>query len=271
VTACGAGASQLAVLADGPAEDPAAAAAAVLVLGAGGETAGRAAWRLAALLDAGFLAGAGWDPVTWVLSPPAGHRLIRWDCGRLDGPASEGVHPRRDAPSPVLGPGKCAVVACLRAGQARRGRREDYCRVHVARWDAASQADPLLDERRWRQVAEPLPVPGQVNLRGLAPLVVVEVLYGLQQRAPAARPVHELLPVPAPPCPGTAPVGDSLAGGPARPGRAGPPVTGQLAAGPPRAGVRRPADRDHQGQVGPDRPGSPRLARLHRHQPAVAA
>ncbi len=76
MTARGAGASQLAVLADGPAEDPAAAAAAaaVLVLGAGGETAGRAAWRLAALLDAGFLAGAGWDPVTWVLSPPAAHQ-----------------------------------------------------------------------------------------------------------------------------------------------------------------------------------------------------
>ncbi|HLQ57068.1 MAG TPA: site-specific integrase [Streptosporangiaceae bacterium] len=172
----GTGAGELAVLADGAAEDQ---AAAVLVLGAEGETAGRAAWRLAALLDAGFLAGAGWDPVTWVLSPPAGHRLIRWDCGRLDGPASQDVHPRRDAPSPVLGPGKCAAVACLRAG----GRREAYCRVHAARWDAARQADPLLDERRWRQVAEPLPVLGQVNLRGLAPLAVAEVLYGLQQRA----------------------------------------------------------------------------------------
>lgn len=118
------GASPLAVLADGPAEDP--AAAAVLVLGAGGETAGRAAWRLAALLDAGFLAGAGWDPVTWVLSPPAGHRLIRWDCGRLDGPASQDVH-RRDAPSPVLGPGKCAAGArrtagCTRAGGTRPAR-----------------------------------------------------------------------------------------------------------------------------------------------------
>ena len=53
--------------------------------------------------------------------------------------------------------------------------------MHATRWDAASQADPLLDEQRWRQTAEPLPVPGQVNL--LRPsLVVVGVLYGLQQR-----------------------------------------------------------------------------------------
>ncbi len=181
MTARGNGAGQLAVLAGGPAGDP----AAVLVLGAGGQAAGQAASRLAALLDAGFLAAAGWDPVTRVLAPPAGHRLIRRDCGRLDGPASQDAHARREAPSPVLGPGKCAVVACLRASWVRRGRHEAYCRVHATRWDVASQADPLLDEQKWRQAAEPLPVPGQVNLRGLPPLVVVEVLYGLQQRAAA--------------------------------------------------------------------------------------
>jgi len=181
VTARGTGAGQLAVLAGGPAEDP----AAVLVLGTGGQAAGQAASRLAALLDAGFLAAAGWDPVIWVLAPPAGHRLIRRDCGRLDGPASQDMHARREAPPPVLGPGKCAVVACLRAGQVRPGRQETYCRMHATRWDVASQADPLLDEQRWRRAAEPLPVPGQVNLRGLPPRVVVEVLYGLQQRVAA--------------------------------------------------------------------------------------
>ena len=181
MTARGAGASQLAILADGPAEDQ----AAVLVLGAEGQAAGPAAWRLAALLDAGFLAAAGWDPVTRVLAPPPGHRLIRRDCGRLDIPASRNAHARREAPPPVLGPGKCAVVACLRPSRARRGRHEAYCRVHAPRWEAASQADPLLDEQRWRQAAEPLPVPGQLNLRGLPPLVVVEVLYGVQQRTAA--------------------------------------------------------------------------------------
>ena len=31
---------------------------------------------LAGMLDGAFLAGAGWDPVTRVLSLPAGHRLL---------------------------------------------------------------------------------------------------------------------------------------------------------------------------------------------------
>ena len=174
--------SPLAVRARGPAEG---ASAAVLVFGEDSGSAGAAALRLAALLDPGFLAAAGWDPVTGVLAPPAGHRLIRWDCGRLDGPAGPAGKAGRDAPRPVLGPGKCAVVACLRAGQVHPGPPEACCPVHATRWEAASHADPGLDERRWRQIAEPLPVPGQVNLRGLAPLVVAEVLYGLQQRVAA--------------------------------------------------------------------------------------
>ena len=143
---------------------------------------GQAAERLAALVDPGFLAGAGWDPVTRVLAPPAGHRLIRWDCGRLDaqaGPAG------RDAPLPVLGDGKCAVLACLRARRVRHRRQEARCAVYAARWEAAHRADPALDERGWNRTAEPVPVHGQVNLRGLAPLVVAELLYGVQQRARA--------------------------------------------------------------------------------------
>ena len=98
--------------------------------------------RLAALLDLGFLAGAGWDPVTWVLAPPAGHRLIRWDCGRLgvrSGPAG------RQAPLPVLGGGKCAVLACLRARRAGHHRQETYCTVHAGRWLAACRAAGLRD------------------------------------------------------------------------------------------------------------------------------
>jgi hypothetical protein len=182
VSAAGTVFGPLAAMAHGPAE---AASAAVLVFGEDSGSAGAAALRLTALLDPGFLAAAGWDPVTGVLAPPAGHRLIRWDCGRLDGPAGPAGKAGRDAPRPVLGPGKCAVVACLRARQVRRGRLEACCPVHATRWEAASHADPGLDERQWRQIAEPLPIPGQVNLRGLAPLVVAEVLYGLQQRVAA--------------------------------------------------------------------------------------
>ncbi len=40
-------------------------------------SAGAAALRLAALLDPGFLAAAGWDPVTRVLAPPAAVNLRR--------------------------------------------------------------------------------------------------------------------------------------------------------------------------------------------------
>ena len=150
-----------------------------VVLGAGCVITEPAVARLAALLDPGFLARAGWDPVTWVLAPPAGHRLIRWVCGR---PGAQSGPAGRQAPRPVPGGGKCAVLACLRAGHRRQ---ETYCAVHAGRWQAARRADPALDERRWNRTAEPLPVTGQVNLRGLAPLVVVEVLYGLQQRAGA--------------------------------------------------------------------------------------
>ena len=163
------------------AHSPARTAPAV-VLGAGSVIAEPAVVRLAALLDPGFLAGAGWDPVTWVLAPPAGHRFIRWDCGR---PGAQSGPAGREAPLPVLGGGKCAVLACLRAWRAGHHRQETYCAVHAGRWQAARRADPALDERGWNRTAEPLPVTGQVNLRGLAPLVVVEVLYGLQQRAGA--------------------------------------------------------------------------------------
>jgi hypothetical protein len=37
---------------------------------------GPEARRLAGLLDPGFLAGAGWDPVRLILEVPGGHRLL---------------------------------------------------------------------------------------------------------------------------------------------------------------------------------------------------
>ena len=85
----------------------------------------------------------------------------------------------------MLGGGKCSVLACLRPRRVRHQRQEAHCAVHAARWETARRAGLALDERRWNQTAEPVPVTGQVNLRGLAPLVVAELLYGLQQRAGA--------------------------------------------------------------------------------------
>ena len=135
--------------------------------------------------------------------------------------------------------------------------------------EAAVLADPRLEGRRWNERAEPVPVTGQVNLRGLEPLAVVEVLYGLQQRVRAGCTSYcrivrslaaELRQAQAP----------SLADLPAQEekGRQGLLNSLTMHAG---LRVRRPAVRDRQGQVGPDRPGPSRLALLHRHQPAMAA
>ncbi len=163
------------------AEEPQDAALAP-VLGAGAAAAGQRAARLAALLDPGFLAEAGWDPATWLLAPETEHRLIRWDGGRR---RQEDAPARRGAPLPAPGPGTCAVTACLRERRPRRGREETRCALHARRWEAALLADPGLDGTRWDERAEPVPVTGQVNLRGLAPLAVVEMLYGVQQRVRA--------------------------------------------------------------------------------------
>ena len=78
------------------------------------------------------------------------------------------------------------MTACLRERRARRGREETRCALHARRWEAALLADPRLEGRWWNELAEPVPVTGQVYLRGLEPLAVVEVLYGLQQRVRAA-------------------------------------------------------------------------------------
>ena len=155
------------------------------VLGECGAAGDPAVARLAGLLDPGFLADAGWNPETWVLAPPAGHRLIRWDGGKFDTGPGKTRPARREAPPPVLGGDKCAVLACLRSRQVRHQRQEARCAVHAARWETARQAGLASDERRWNQIAEPVPVTGQVNLRGLAPLAVAELLYGLQQRVAA--------------------------------------------------------------------------------------
>jgi integrase len=162
------------------AEEPEDAALAA-VLGTGLAAAGPRAVRLAALLDPGFLAEAGWDPATWLLAPETEHRLIRWDGSRR----RQEDPRRRESPAPVIPDGKCAVTACLRERRARLGRGETRCALHARRWEAAVLADPRLGARQWNERAEPVPVTGQVNLRGLAPLAVVEMLYGMQQRVRA--------------------------------------------------------------------------------------
>ena len=150
------------------------------VLGDGAPAAGQRAARLAALLDPGFLAEAGWNPVTWLLAPETEHRLIRWDGSRL----WQAAPARRGSPAPGIPGGKCAVMACLGTTGPPRARRNPLRPARAPVGGRCSRRS-RLEGRRWNERAEPVPVTGQVNLRGLEPLAVVEVLYGLQQRVRA--------------------------------------------------------------------------------------
>ena len=84
-------------------------------------------------------------------------------------------HPRvrPQPPSPA-----CSVPACTRTADGAIG----YCGTHYQRWCMAQQNDPGLDEQSWRTLESGVAEPGQVNLRTLPELVVVEVLIGLQTR-----------------------------------------------------------------------------------------
>jgi integrase len=79
-------------------------------------------------------------------------------------------------PLPALGP--CKVAACARRAESEHG----YCPTHYVRWRTAVTADPTIDERHWRLTEPAVSEAGQVSLRGLPPLVVVEVLFGVQER-----------------------------------------------------------------------------------------
>jgi hypothetical protein len=73
----------------------------------------------------------------------------------------------------------CAVAACTRQRRHPDGR---YCDAHQQRLRTARTHDQDLDETRWRANEPAIGRGGEVSLRGLAPLVVTELLMGLQQR-----------------------------------------------------------------------------------------
>jgi len=79
-----------------------------------------------------------------------------------------------------LGPcDPCAVAACTRQRRHRDGR---YCEAHQIRLRNARNHDPGLAEERWRATEPAIGRGGEVSLRGLPPLVIAQVLFGLQQR-----------------------------------------------------------------------------------------
>lgn len=73
----------------------------------------------------------------------------------------------------------CRVAACPRQ---RRHPDGLYCAAHQIRLRAERRRVSDLDETHWRRTEPAVGIGGQVSLGGLAPLVVAQVLYGLQQR-----------------------------------------------------------------------------------------
>jgi hypothetical protein len=73
---------------------------------------------------------------------------------------------------------RCAVVACTRPADSARG----YCNTHYQRWRTATKTEPGLDVVQWQLTEDAVAEGGKVSLRGLPPLVVVQVLFGIWQR-----------------------------------------------------------------------------------------
>lgn len=168
-----------------------------------GADAARCAWRI----DAAFLVETGWDAAGLVLRPPPSHAFVGRPLCRV--PGCRTTAPARDricvacrrrladrglgvaevdqlAPVPSRGASfgevdvddesACRVAACTRT------RVGSYCATHQRRWNDARARRPRLKERRWRRTEAPVSRGGEVSFVGLAPLVVAQILYGLQQR-----------------------------------------------------------------------------------------
>jgi integrase len=82
------------------------------------------------------------------------------------------------------GCGPCGVTACLRQ---RRTPTGSYCYAHQQAWWRARLADPAVDEQRWRRETPAVSEPGRLSLRGLPPLLVCQLLLGLQERTRTGR------------------------------------------------------------------------------------
>jgi integrase len=91
-------------------------------------------------------------------------------------PLEQFLTDRRVHPLPPLP--ACLAGACTRAADGAAG----YCNTHYQRWRVAQRGTEQVDEPWWRATEPGVAEPGQVNLRALPVLVVVEMLAGLQTR-----------------------------------------------------------------------------------------
>lgn len=83
---------------------------------------------------------------------------------------------RRVRPLPPARP--CLVAACTRSADGAAG----YCNTHYQRWRLIRRADSRIDAQWWQATEPGVAEPGQVNLRALSSLAVIEVLFGICQR-----------------------------------------------------------------------------------------
>ena len=88
---------------------------------------------------------------------------------------------------PLLPRETCRVLACIRMADGRHG----LCQAHHADWRAAKAARPGLDQHHWQMTVPAVAEAGMISLRGLAPLVVTEVLYGIQQHTRSGTKISE--------------------------------------------------------------------------------
>lgn len=153
--------------------------------------------RLAALIDARFLSEAGWDPHERVLSLPSAHALLGWAvcqsrgceqqvyggnrmCGVCQGTKS--VSPLDDQRDPTRA---SQARSCLVETCPRDRRRRNYCCAHYARLLVRRRDEAGFDEVWWCRTEPAIEDSGQVSLHGIPVPVLVQVLYGLQQRTRA--------------------------------------------------------------------------------------
>jgi integrase len=86
-------------------------------------------------------------------------------------------HPRAQ---PLPGFGRCKVAVCTRQAHARRG----LCRAHDVRWleQHGTGAVTAADFGAWCQSSALVASGHEAVMRGLAPLVQAQILFGLQER-----------------------------------------------------------------------------------------
>jgi integrase len=93
-------------------------------------------------------------------------------------PLEEFVHHPDVVPLPSFGP--CEVVACIRDSCGK----EPYCLQHRVRVRKARRVEGF-DEDLWRRTETSIPEASTISFRGLPPLVVNQLLFGIQQRTKA--------------------------------------------------------------------------------------